>query len=76
MALEPTGPQTTDLAYHASVEIKGRLAILGEMVLRATAGLLVEESTKRLRQRLMEGVPADGALTPLPDPPPQGGRGT
>ena len=35
--------------------VKGRLAILGEMVLRATTALMVGEFTKRLRQEL-EGV--------------------
>ncbi len=47
----------TELNYHANVEIKGRLAILGDMILRATATLLLEEFAKRLRKRL-EG---DGA---------------
>ncbi len=44
----------TELGYHASVEIKGRLAILGDMVLRATAVLLLEEFSRRLRQQLEE----------------------
>jgi carbon monoxide dehydrogenase subunit G len=42
----------TELGYHASVEIKGRLAILGDMVLRATAVLLLEEFSRRLRKEL------------------------
>ena len=42
----------TELGYHASVEIKGRLAILGDMVLRATAVLLLEEFSRRLRKQL------------------------
>lgn len=42
----------TELGYQADVEIKGRLAILGDMVLRATAALLLEEFAKRLRKRL------------------------
>lgn len=44
----------TELGYHADVEIKGRLAILGDMVLRATAVLLLEEFGRRLRTRLEE----------------------
>lgn len=42
----------TQLDYHVNVEIKGRLAILGDMVLRATATLLLEEFAQRLRKRL------------------------
>ncbi len=44
----------TELGYHANVEIKGRLAILGDMVLRATAVLLLEEFSRRLRKLLEE----------------------
>jgi len=42
----------TELGYHADVQIKGRLAILGDMVLRATGALMLEEFTKRLREKL------------------------
>ena len=42
----------TELGYHANVEIKGRLVILGDMVLRATAVLLLEEFSRRLRKEL------------------------
>ncbi len=42
----------TELGYHANVEIKGRLVILGDMVLRATAVLLLEEFSRRLRKQL------------------------
>lgn len=44
----------TELRYRANVEIEGRLAILGDMVLRATASLILEEFARRLRQRLEE----------------------
>ncbi len=47
---EATGPTT--LTYEAQVKVKGRLAILGEMVLRATASLMIAEATKCLRSRL------------------------
>jgi carbon monoxide dehydrogenase subunit G len=45
----------TDLEYHAVVKVKGRLAILGEMVLRATAGMMIGEVTKCLRSQLETG---------------------
>ncbi len=48
---EPIENQT-ELGYHANIEIKGRLAILGDMVLRATAVLLLEEFSRRLRKQL------------------------
>jgi carbon monoxide dehydrogenase subunit G len=38
--------------YHADIKIKGRLAILGDMVLRATATLILQEFARRLRQGL------------------------
>jgi hypothetical protein len=52
MALTPMGASTTALAYRAEVDVQGRLAILGEMMLHATGALLVQEFTKRLRARL------------------------
>jgi carbon monoxide dehydrogenase subunit G len=45
-----SGPTT--LTYDAQVKVKGRLAILGEMILRATASLMIAEATKCLRSRL------------------------
>ena len=52
MTLDPVGERATELSYRAEVDVKGRLAILGEMVLRATTALMVGEFTKRLRQQL------------------------
>jgi carbon monoxide dehydrogenase subunit G len=52
MTLDPLSAEQTALAYQANVEVKGRLAILGEMVLRATAALMVEEASRRLREQL------------------------
>ena len=52
MKLTAPAPNQTELAYRAAVEIKGRLAILGDMVLRATAGLLLDDFGKRLQQQL------------------------
>ena len=55
MTLEPTGVNSTNLAYRAVVDVHGRLAILGDMVLRATAVLMLREFTKRLRAELSTG---------------------
>ena len=43
---------TTTLAYHATVTTKGRLAIIGDMVLRATAGVMIGQVAKCLRSNL------------------------
>ena len=44
----------TEMAYKADVKITGRLAILGDMVLRATATLILQEFTRRLQKGLGE----------------------
>lgn len=44
----------TRMDYRADVKIKGRLAIVGDMVLRATATLILQEFTRRLQKRLGE----------------------
>jgi carbon monoxide dehydrogenase subunit G len=44
----------TALAYRADLKIKGRLAILGDMVLRATATLILQEFARRLNKALGE----------------------
>ena len=44
----------TQMEYRADVKVKGRLAIVGDMVLRATATLILQEFTRRLQQRLGE----------------------
>jgi carbon monoxide dehydrogenase subunit G len=48
---EPS-PGRTDLRYDAVITVKGRMAILGEMVLRATAGVIIGQVTRCLRGRL------------------------
>ncbi|MPZ75075.1 MAG: hypothetical protein GEU77_00955 [Deltaproteobacteria bacterium] len=48
--LHPLSENETVMDYRADIKIKGRLAILGDMVLRATATLILQEFTKRLRQ--------------------------
>ena len=42
----------SQMEYKADVKIKGRLAILGDMVLRATATLILQEFTRRLHKGL------------------------
>lgn len=44
--------QRTELSYRADIAIHGRLAILGDMVLRATSALVLEEFARRLRTQL------------------------
>jgi len=44
----------TEMDYKADVKITGRLAILGDMVLRATATLILQEFTRRLHKGLGE----------------------
>ena len=54
--LEPLGDGRTALGYKADVTVKGRLAIIGEMILRATAGVMIGEIVKCLRGRLETGA--------------------
>jgi carbon monoxide dehydrogenase subunit G len=42
----------TELSYRADIEIKGRLGILGDMVLRATSVLVLEEFARRLKAQV------------------------
>jgi carbon monoxide dehydrogenase subunit G len=44
----------SQMGYKADVQVQGRLAILGDMVLRATATLILQEFTRRLRKALGE----------------------
>lgn len=50
--LNQTFEGQTELSYRADVDIKGRIAILGDMIMRATSSLLLDEFTRRLRIRL------------------------
>lgn len=54
-------PAHTTLIYDAEVKVKGRLAILGEMILRATASMMIGQVTDCLRTRLEVSAPAQGA---------------
>ncbi len=46
----------SQMDYKADVKIKGRLAILGDMVLRATATLILQEFVRRLHKGLGDQV--------------------
>lgn len=50
--MEEPRENCTELKYRAEVEIKGRLAIVGDMILRATTSLVLEEFRKRLGKAL------------------------
>ena len=52
--LSPVAEGKSKMDYKADVKIKGRLGILGDMVLRATATLILQEFTKRLHAGLAE----------------------
>jgi 2-furoyl-CoA dehydrogenase large subunit len=51
-ALSSPGDAATTLTYRATVTTRGRLAIIGDMVLRATAGVMIGQVTTCLRSRL------------------------
>ena len=52
MSLRENAPDWTELIYSANIEVKGRLAILGDMILRATAALILDEFIRRLKSQL------------------------
>ena len=58
VTLHEPAPGQTRLAYRATVTVKGRLAIVGEMVLRATAGMMIGQVSRCLRNRLEPLEPA------------------
>ena len=58
MTLSAGAPGETELAYQAVVNVRGRLAIIGDMVLRATGAQMIEEIFQRLRPRV-ENEPPD-----------------
>ena len=51
MTLSPHG-DSTHLAYQADVKIKGRLGIIGDMVLRPAGAQVIKEFFNRLRLRV------------------------
>jgi carbon monoxide dehydrogenase subunit G len=52
--LRQVSESKSQMNYRADVRINGRLAILGDMVLRATATLILQEFTRRLHKGLGE----------------------
>lgn len=50
--LRAVSDEKSQMDYRADVKIKGRLGILGDMVLRATATLILQEFTRRLHKGL------------------------
>ncbi|HZT07746.1 MAG TPA: SRPBCC domain-containing protein [Chloroflexota bacterium] len=56
MNLVADSPSSTTLRYRATVDVRGRLAILGDMVLRATASLILDEFTKRLKRQMADAA--------------------
>jgi carbon monoxide dehydrogenase subunit G len=50
--------EKTQLNYKADVKINGRLAILGDMILRATATLVLQEFARRLNEGLADPTAA------------------
>ncbi len=59
-SLDVLEPARTRLSYAATINVKGRLAILGDMILRATASVMIGELLKCLKARL---EPAAGTGT-------------
>mgnify|MGYP001469660313 CR=1 FL=1 len=55
MTLAPMDLGRTELAYRADVEIQGRLAIIGDMVLRAAGAEVISEFFNRMRAKV-EGM--------------------
>ncbi|NIO08280.1 MAG: hypothetical protein GTO40_09845 [Deltaproteobacteria bacterium] len=52
--LSKVSDNKTQMNYRADVRINGRLAIVGEMVLRATATLVLQEFARRLNKGLTD----------------------
>ena len=52
MTLAAIEPHQTELTYKAMVDIKGRLAIIGEMVLRPTGAQLIRAFFNRIREKV------------------------
>ena len=50
--LAPSGSAGTRMTHHFDAEIKGRIAIIGDMILRGVAGVMLKEFSKRLCRRL------------------------
>ena len=55
LSLEQTTEDRSKMIYRANVLVSGPLAIIGDMILRATASFLMAEFARRLRSRLEDG---------------------
>jgi carbon monoxide dehydrogenase subunit G len=55
MRLSELTPESTELRYETTVQVDGRLALLGDMLLRATGTVMLREFGARLRRQLVEG---------------------
>lgn len=60
--LEELAPERTRIRYVATVVTEGRLAIVGDMILRATAGAMFAQFARRLRDQF----PGRSAPDPRP----------
>ena len=56
MNLAAAGEDKTEREYQATVNVEGRLAIIGDMVLRATGAQVIKEFFKRLRDQMNEAA--------------------
>ncbi|MBI2882123.1 MAG: hypothetical protein HYY21_11055 [Candidatus Tectomicrobia bacterium] len=52
LALAEPGADRTELRYRADIKVQGRLAIIGDMILRAAANVVLAEFAKRFRSRV------------------------
>ncbi len=52
MSLAPLDGERAQLEYRSEVRIKGRLGIVGDMIIRATGAQVIEEFFRRLRERV------------------------
>ena len=59
MALSALEDGATQLAYQSEVRIKGRLGIVGDMIIRATGAQVIEEFFRRLRERVEPAAPGE-----------------
>jgi carbon monoxide dehydrogenase subunit G len=56
MNLVAIDDKNTELTYSATVDVLGRLAIIGDMVLRATGTQVIKEFFKRLRNQVSDAT--------------------
>jgi carbon monoxide dehydrogenase subunit G len=55
MRLSARAAEQTELRYETTVAVGGRLALLGDMLLRATGTVMLREFGARLRRQLADG---------------------